>query len=82
MVLIWFFGLFGRDQYSSDDDLQDDPRDLPGVTPPRDLDLNLNTPKVTLRSRVKVRQWRVSKADWLYFYRIHSYRERARARSF
>ncbi len=25
--------------------------------------------------------WRVSKADWLYFYRIHSYRERARGRA-
>ena len=55
--LIWFFGLFGRDlRYIGNDDLRDDPWNLWRTTPPRDLDLNHNPPRVTLRSRVKVRQ--------------------------
>ncbi len=37
-------------------DLQDDPRDLPDVFPTRDLDLNLNPPRVALRPREQVRQ--------------------------
>ena len=35
-----------------------------------------------IKSQVrKCTYWRVSKADWLYFYRIYSYRERARGRA-